>query len=143
MDQHQQVIGSKKHFLELNSNDYPYGEPSCIQFLWERNTKWGIQIKVEGAWNQANGRVHDEFLMDRIVEKVKTPHILARINDVRLFLKVSWLSDIATDDGRNIQEWAMFGPPLQVRFTMAQTTQTITIQYETMERYDPESISRH
>ena len=40
MDQHQQLIGSQNHFLSLNSNDYPYGEASRIQFLWEQNTKW-------------------------------------------------------------------------------------------------------
>ena len=66
MDQHQQVIGSHKHFLELNSDDYLYGEPSHIQFLWGKNTKRGITLLIDGVWKQEKARVNDKFLMDKI-----------------------------------------------------------------------------
>ena len=49
MDQHQLLIGSGKHFLELSSTTYPYGERSRIQFLWEQNTKYKLKRKVQGA----------------------------------------------------------------------------------------------
>ena len=38
-----------------------------MQLLQERNTKWGINLKVERAWRQAKGRVNGDFIMDRIV----------------------------------------------------------------------------
>ena len=39
MDQHQQLIGSGAHFLSLPNTEYPYGEDSRIQFLWDNNTE--------------------------------------------------------------------------------------------------------
>ena len=36
MDQNQLLIGSERHFLELSSDTYPYGEGSRIQFLWDQ-----------------------------------------------------------------------------------------------------------
>ena len=33
VDQHQQLMGTGKHFLEVDSTKYKYGEPSRIQFL--------------------------------------------------------------------------------------------------------------
>ena len=47
MDEHQQVIGSQSHFLSLNSTDYPYAKPSRTQYLWERNTKYGITVEID------------------------------------------------------------------------------------------------
>ena len=52
MDQHQLLMGTETHFLELSSNDYPYGEKSRIQFLWDQNTQYKITLRVQGAWNQ-------------------------------------------------------------------------------------------
>ena len=109
MDQHQQVIGSQHHFLSLSSNDYLYSKPSRIQYPREQNTKWGITLHIDKAWNQGKTREHDEFLMDKIVHKIKQKHPLERINDVRLYLKISRLSDIVTDDGTRIQHLAMHG----------------------------------
>ena len=111
MDQHQLIIGSEIHFLELSSDTYSYGERSRIQFLWEQNTKYKITIKVQGAWNQCLQRENDCFLMTRICEVVRRPDLLLRINNVRLYLKVSRLSDIVQPNGQWIHDWAFVGPP--------------------------------
>ena len=38
MDHQQQITGIDRSFLTLHSKDYPYGESSRIQFLWEQNS---------------------------------------------------------------------------------------------------------
>ena len=113
MDKYQLYVGSQQHFLLLRSEDYPYGEQSRIQFLWEECTKRGITIHVPGAWTEQLGRENDLFLMDRIVKVVRNPVHLRRINAVRLFLKVSRLSDIVNKDGNKILPWALQGIPNQ------------------------------
>ena len=100
MDQHQMLIGSETHFLELNSTDYPYGEQSRIQFLWDKNTQYKIILKVPGAWKQKVARRNDVFLMDRIRATIRIKDTLERLNNVRLYLKVSRLSDIVGTDGQ-------------------------------------------
>jgi len=86
MDQHQLLIGSGKHFLELPSTNYPYGEKSRIQFLWEQNTKYKITLKVQGAWNQSLVRKYDVFLMDKIGLVIRRPEVLEKLNNIRLCL---------------------------------------------------------
>ena len=49
--------------------------------------------------------------MDKIVDAITNHFILIRLNDVRLYLQVSRLSDIATENGASIHEWAFHGPP--------------------------------
>ena len=41
VDQHQQLMGTDKNFLELDGTKYRYGEPSRIQFLWEQIRNMG------------------------------------------------------------------------------------------------------
>ena len=52
--------------------------------------------------------------MEEIVKTVKLATVLTRLNNVRLYLKNSRLSDMATVDGNNIHQWAMHAPPLQI-----------------------------
>ena len=75
--------------------------------------RWGTKLRIEGAWRQTKERVNDEFLMDQIVEKLKKAHILMQINNVRLYLKLYWLSNIVAFDGSNIYEWAMHPLPFK------------------------------
>ena len=113
MDQHQQLIGSRHHFLTLSSTDYPYREDSRIQYLWETNNWWGIKLHVHGAWNNHLKHTNDRFLMDGIVAVIKNPSHLKCINDVRLFLKVALLSDLSTPDRFSFHEWSWSPPPLR------------------------------
>ena len=110
MDQHQQLIGCQTHFLQLDSNDYPYGEPSRIQYLWQQNTKWGVNLLIDGAWQQNLVRENDKFIMDKVINKIKSPVKLKQINDVRLYLKLSRSSDIATVEGNHFHKWAVRTP---------------------------------
>ena len=111
MDKHQMVIGCQAHFLSLSSEEYSYGEASRIQFLWDQNTKRGITLHLQDAWRQVPRRENDVALMDVICKKVREPEKLRRINDVRLWLRVTFLSDISNLDGNALEKWALYGPP--------------------------------
>lgn len=118
MDQHQLLIGSCKHFLELSSNDYPYEESSRIKLLWERNTHYTITVHVQGAWNQRLVRHHDVFLIDKICNEIRRPEVLIKLNNVRLYLKGSRLNEIVTEDGQWIHNWATHGPSSNSEFKL-------------------------
>ena len=49
--------------------------------------------------------------MDEVIKESKSPVKLAQTNDVYVHLKVSHLSDIATNGGSQIHKWAIYGPP--------------------------------
>lgn len=104
-------IVSQKHFLSLNSHDYPYGKKSQIQHLWEECTKWGIKLLVKDAWTEPLSRENDPFLMDRILEVTKNPIHLEHINDGRLYSRFSCLSNIANVTGDIIRSWILQGIP--------------------------------
>ena len=89
IDIYQMTIGSETHFFELNPSQYSYGEKTFIHFIWELNHKYGINILIASNWQEKIVRENDTFIMDVVVKKITRPNILKRINDVRLFLKVS------------------------------------------------------
>ena len=111
MDQYQQIIGTEKHFLTLPSNRYSYGERSRIQFLWEQNTMHGVTLLVQGAWTQKIARTNDVFIMDKLSETPRSVGIMDKLNNVRLWLQISRLSDMVNEAGDNIERWALYGPP--------------------------------
>ena len=70
----------------------------------EQSNERGVKIHLHGAWKQFPTRENDLFLMDTNTSTIKDPPTLERINTVRLYLQVSRLSDIATDDGSTMHE---------------------------------------
>ena len=113
MDQYQQIIGTEKHFLTLESTKYAYGERSRIKFLWDQNTLNGVTIFVHGAWHEKLVRENDVFIMDKLTEASRSVLTLGKLNAVRLWLKVSRLSDMVNVSGDKIEDWALYGPPRQ------------------------------
>jgi hypothetical protein len=82
-----------------------------MQFLWQSSTKHGVTLKVSNPWIQLLNRENDAFIMDKIIATPHPTHILERLNDVRLWLQVSRLSDIVNQTGDKIENWALHGPP--------------------------------
>jgi len=60
---------------------------------------------------QSLKRENDVFLTGKICQVIKQATILEHLNNVRLYLQVSRLSDIVTDDGTLLHDWAMYKPP--------------------------------
>ena len=69
IDIFQMTIGSETHFFNLDPLQYSYSEKTFIQFLWELNHKYGINIRIENNWQEKIARENDKFIMDAVVKK--------------------------------------------------------------------------
>ena len=111
MDKQQMLLGTEKHFLSIKSTNFTYIEPSRIQFLWEENTKRGVTIQLADAWRQKPKREGDKAVMDIFRAAGYGKEKLEILNDVRLYLRVTYISCMANARGDRIEKRALFGPP--------------------------------
>ena len=68
---------------------------------------------VQGAWNQKVARTNDVFIMNKLCETPRSVRIMERLNDVRLWLRVSILSDMVNELGDKIEDWTLYVPPMK------------------------------
>lgn len=87
------------------------GERSRIRFLWEQNTNWRVKLLIKEAWKQDLVWVNDIFIINKICESPRPAYILAHLNNVRTYLQVSRLSNVANKIGSEIMHWALHGSP--------------------------------
>ena len=111
LETHQMLIGSEQFFLHLNPDIYSYGEPSWSQFLWEQCHKFGVTLHFKALWKETIARENDRFIMDKIVKQIQKSYVLKRLNDIRLYLKVSRVSDITNAEGNAIRQDIFDGIP--------------------------------
>ena len=111
MDQHQHIISPQQKFPELGCTEYKHVAPLRIQFSCEQNTKRGIKLLIKGVWKQSLERKNNVFIMDKICATNKPGHKLVHLNDVRLYLEVSRLSDISNEEGSEINDWSIYRLP--------------------------------
>eukprot|EP00957_Ditylum_brightwellii_P063349 4808688-Ditylum_brightwellii.AAC.1 len=67
------------------------------------------KITIPHAWLPAPQRQHNQILMDVFCRLKPSTLTLERLNAVRLYPGALTLSDIATDDGKSIMDWALAG----------------------------------
>ena len=68
---------------------------------------------MANAWRQKPIRYGDKALVDEF-RRIRVPtEKLRRMNDVRLYLKVTYLSCMTNVEGNKIERWALYGPPRQ------------------------------
>lgn len=120
MGMYQITLGCEKPFWDLNPEWYPTQSPRVLslQYLWDQLHKIRASLHVPGMWTPVAKVVGDSCLIDDIVNiaiarkgtsnKISTLQI-ALANSCRLYLQVTWLSDITTPDGHHIEAWAYFG----------------------------------
>lgn len=60
-------------------------------------------------WKGDLTQEYDISVMEKICQDTKPVNILERLNDVRLFLKVSCLSNIAITASSEIENWTLYG----------------------------------
>ena len=66
---------------------------------------------MTNAWRQRPARVGDQSIMDVIRKRERNFEKVRRFNDVRLYLKVTYLSCMTNEEGNKIEGWALYGPP--------------------------------
>jgi hypothetical protein len=92
-------LGSATSFWQLDYNTWHHiATPSWIKFTWQAATSVNLTLKGPLSLPKPQ-RLHDICLMDAFVAHGYDPQQLQILNDVRMYLQVTLLSDIALADG--------------------------------------------
>jgi len=121
---YQRFLGSSHHFFSQNPDDFPYKPAnSRITLVWGKMYKHDISINSENWWIPQSPRNNDTAIMDAFILGQKrlrgspaaiSDTMLRNANAVRLYLRCTFLSEIASHNLTQISDWATSGgPPLQ------------------------------
>jgi hypothetical protein len=101
---HQRFLGSSTQFFSTSHEDFTYRcRNSRMSFIWEKIQKYGIEITSKHFWVPNSDFDNDSALMDVFIVLRKrrqntpqhsTSNDLHNPNEVRLYLKCTYLSDI-------------------------------------------------
>jgi hypothetical protein len=81
-----------------------------ITGIWEHLHLCKSTLKVTAEWKPLPNRKNDFAIMESLTETEEfTATELKEINRCRIYLRVFYISDIASNDGQGIAEWARKG----------------------------------
>ena len=117
---YQMYLGCERPFLELDPDYYPClpATTYSCQYIWQELFKTNSTLKLSEMWTPTKEKTNDRAITDVLVTTCRarkgTPtHInpieIYLANACRLYLKVTWLSDICTTGGDRIASWAFYG----------------------------------
>ena len=120
LSMYQMYLGCEKPFLELDPSLYPTlpSTTHSAQYLWEQLRSIGGKLNIPSMWVPTSNRKNDRTVMDAFVNTMVTrkgtPSFLTmtqlyQANACRLYLKVTWVSDISNYRGNRIAPWAFLG----------------------------------
>jgi hypothetical protein len=120
MGMYQMTLGCAKPFWELSQDFYPTHSPetSSIQYLWTKLQEIGATLHIPKMWTPKAQYCGDSAIMDDFVLTARQhrgsvthfrPIQIELANSCRLYLQVTWFSDITADRGQRIAPWAYFG----------------------------------
>ena len=120
MGMYQITLGCEKPFWDVDPDFYPTQSPDrlSMQYVWDKLRDIKATLHLPGMWTPTTSFAGDTTLMDDFVNIAKQrkgssnhvrPIQLALANSCRLYLRVTWLSDIVTIDRKHIAPWAYFG----------------------------------
>ena len=107
---YQQVAGTSKSILE-DTRVFPHVEAPWIDTTRAFLRKTSSFITTEHIRPIQPRRQHDECIMDIALDLGYKPWELRSINRCRLFLQVETVSDLATPDGKFLQDSLYIFPP--------------------------------
>ena len=121
MSTFQIYVGGEFPFWKKKPEDYPHAPPlttSRISYLWHQLWSIGATLSVHDMWTptskgQNNISIMSAFRNIQIMSQGDTEYItpsdMHELNACRLYLQVTMLSDITTDDNSSIHPWALTG----------------------------------
>ena len=90
----------------------PVDQIALVQFL----SKTKLSLKIEGLWRPTPLRKHDIPIMQLFI-KNQSRSTLKDLNSVRMFMKISMLSEITTSDGKYLSSnWKSSSPPFHQQY---------------------------
>eukprot|EP00957_Ditylum_brightwellii_P171253 13036641-Ditylum_brightwellii.AAC.1 len=105
----QLVAGSGAPFLSEVKENRSYVPDSWLGHLRTFLCQCKGKITILHAWLPAPQQEHDQILMDVFCSLKPSTLTLDRLNAVCLYLSALTLSDIVTDNGTSIMDWALTG----------------------------------
>ena len=107
----QQLVSGTKYFVfQLPYPRYSYCEKKEITFLWKQLSALNIKIDIRGAWKPILTRPQDVFLMEAFIDKGYSSSVLEVLNDIRVYMRVTALSEISRG-GTKMEKWALAAEP--------------------------------
>jgi hypothetical protein len=117
---YQITIGCQLPFWEVDPDFYPTQSSAhlSMQYVWTKLRDLNATLYLPKMWTPVTSCSGDSAIIDDFVDIAKqrrgtTSHLraiqIALANSCRLYLKVTWLSDITTADRQHIAPWAFFG----------------------------------
>jgi hypothetical protein len=81
-----------------------------IAGIWEHLHSYKSTLKITAEWKSLPNLKNDVSMMESLTETEEfTATKLREINRCRIYLRVFYISDIASHDGQGIAEWARKG----------------------------------
>jgi hypothetical protein len=120
MSVYQLTLGCAGPFWDNDPDYYPTHPAThlSLQYVWEKLRSIKATLHIPGMWTPQSQFVNDSSIIDDFVATAKSrkgssahirPIQIALANSCRMFLRVTWLSDILAEDGKRIAPWAYFG----------------------------------
>ena len=107
LEQYQLFLGLEKPLLMQSPENFQYGETHIIQYIWEACAISNLQFHIPNLRIQKRRFSNDKFLMDIFLD-LKVPTTIRKVlNNVRLWLRVSRLSDIFDPVTQRLHPWVM------------------------------------
>eukprot|EP00957_Ditylum_brightwellii_P108558 8280188-Ditylum_brightwellii.AAC.1 len=103
----QLVAGSGAPFLSEVKENRSYMLDSWLGHLQTFLCQCKGKITTPHAWIPAPQREYNQIPMDVFYSLKPSTLTIERLNTVRLYLGALTLSDIVTDDGKSIMDWAL------------------------------------
>lgn len=121
IDCYQLYLGIGKQFFATSAYAYEHRLERCkspITYIWENLSDVGATLPSTELWTPVKRASNDRALMDVFIDlqttRAGTPLALPKqaiwhLNACRLYLKITMLSDITTQDGSQLCAWALNG----------------------------------
>ncbi len=120
MSMYQMHLGCEKPFFQLDPSNYPVlpSKTLSCQFLWDELRAVNATLTIPSLWTPSSPIENDRMIINAMVAMIQerkgtpgfiNPIAIYQVNACRLYLKVTWISDICTFQGDRITPWAFFG----------------------------------
>ena len=107
IDQFQFYLGIQKPFLTLPSTQYQYSLKSYIKYIWDACTEVKLQLYLSNLYIPRSRYLNDHFVMKVFINHKYSEWKLRRLNNVRIWKKIIFISDMFDQQTRKIYHWVL------------------------------------
>ena len=98
-------MGCKESFWKKLFKQWEAHLPRCwVTSPWEYTDKAGIKIGYSGKQMLKQPYSNNRCIMEEAMRIYTDKYTIVGINRIRSHLKVLWISDISSDDGRRVEQ---------------------------------------